>query len=157
MATRWGVQRQVCLAYSQAWWWESHCLGLHECCRHWELQFIEGTMNANMYCDVLKQSMIPSLQRLCRRAVFQHDNDPKHTSKMTTTLLKKLRVKVILKRKVEERKVSSIHRLSDVVMEEWKRTPVVTCETLVNSMPKRVKAVLGNNGGHTKYWHFGPN
>ncbi len=24
-----------------------------------ELQFIEGTMNANMYCDVLKQSMIP--------------------------------------------------------------------------------------------------
>ncbi len=23
-------------------------VGLHECCRHWELQFIEGTMNANM-------------------------------------------------------------------------------------------------------------
>ncbi len=42
-----------------------------------ELQFIEGTMNANMYCDILKQSMIPS----------QHDNDPKHTSKMTTALL----------------------------------------------------------------------
>ncbi len=42
-----------------------------------ELQLIEGTMNANMYCDILKQSMIPSLQRLGRRAVFQHDNDPK--------------------------------------------------------------------------------
>ncbi len=40
-----------------------------------ELQFIEGTMNANMYCDILKQSMIPSLQRLGRRAVFQHDNE----------------------------------------------------------------------------------
>ncbi len=53
-----------------------------------ELQFIEGTMNANMYCDILKQ-------RLGRRAVFQHDNDPKHTSKTTTTLLKKLRVKVM--------------------------------------------------------------
>ena len=26
-----------------------------------ELQFIEGTMNANMYCDILKQSMIPLL------------------------------------------------------------------------------------------------
>ncbi len=37
-------------------------------------------MNANMYCDILKQSMIPSLQRLGHRAVFQHDNDPKHTS-----------------------------------------------------------------------------
>ncbi len=37
-----------------------------------ELQFIEGTMNANMYFDILKQSMIPSLG--CR-AVFHHDND----------------------------------------------------------------------------------
>ncbi len=40
-----------------------------------ELQFIEGTMNANMYCDILKQSMIPSLRRLGRKAVFQHEND----------------------------------------------------------------------------------
>ncbi len=41
-----------------------------------ELQFIEGTMYANMYCDILKQSMIPSLRRLGRRAVFKHDNKP---------------------------------------------------------------------------------
>ncbi len=40
-----------------------------------ELQFIEGTINANMYGDILKQSMIPSLRRLGRRAVFQHNND----------------------------------------------------------------------------------
>ncbi len=33
--TRWGVQRRVCLAYSQAWRWECHGLGLHECCWHW--------------------------------------------------------------------------------------------------------------------------
>ncbi len=63
----------------------------------------------------------------------------------------------ILKRKVEERKFSNIHQLRDVVMEEWKRTPVATCEALVNSMSKRIKAVMENNGGHTKYWHFGPN
>ncbi len=85
----------------------------------------------------------------------------------TTALLKKLRVKVmdrpsmspdlkpiehlwgILKRKVEERKVSNIHQLCDVIMEEWKRTPVATCEALVNSMHKRVKAVQENNGAHT--------
>jgi len=52
-----------------------------------EIQFIEGTMNADMYCDILKQSRIPSLRRLGHRAVFQHDNDPKHTSKTTTALL----------------------------------------------------------------------
>ncbi len=39
-----------------------------------ELQFIEGTMNANMYCDIVKQSMTPSFRRLSRRALFQHDN-----------------------------------------------------------------------------------
>ncbi len=74
-----------------------------------ELHFIKGTMNANMYCDILKQSMILSLRRLCRGGIFQHDN----------------------------------HQLRDVVMERV--------------VPKRVKAVLENNGGHTKYWHFGPN
>ncbi len=88
---------------------------------------------------------------------------------MTTALLKKLRVKGIdwpsmspdlnpiehlwgiLKWKVDERKVSNIHQLCDVVMDEWKRTPEATCEALVNSMPKWVKAVLENNVGHTKY------
>ncbi len=106
--------------------------------------------------------MIPSLRRLGRRAVFQHDNDPKHTSKTTTAVLKKMRLKVmdwpsmspdlnsivhlwgILKWKVEEARSLNIHQLRDVVMEEWKRTPVATCEALVNSIPKRVKAVLEN-------------
>ncbi len=51
----------------------------------------------------------------------------------------------ILKQKLEERKVSNIHQLCDVTIDEWKRTPVATCEALVNSMPKRVKAVLESN------------
>ncbi len=74
----------------------------------------------------MKQSMIPSFRRLGCRAIFQHDdlNPIEH-------------LWGILKRKVEERKVSNIHQLFDVVMEEWKRTPVATCEALVNSMPKR--------------------
>ena len=134
-----------------------------------ELDFIERNMNSNMYYEILHQNMIPSLQKLGRRAVFQHDNDPKHTSKTTTALLKRLRVKVmdwpsmspdlnpiehflgILKRKVEVRKVSNICQLRDVAMKEWKSIPVATCEALVNSMPRRVKAVLDNDGGHTKY------
>ncbi len=57
----------------------------------------------------------------------------------------------ILKQKVEELKVSNIHQVCDVVVEECKRTPVVTCEALVNSMPKRVNALLENNGGYTKH------
>ncbi len=53
-----------------------------------ELQFIEGTMNANMYCDILKQSMISTLRRL---GAGQYSN-----MTMTTAFLKKLRVKVMV-------------------------------------------------------------
>ena len=137
-----------------------------------ELHFNEGNMISNMYCEILQQSMIPSLQKLGRKAVFQHDNDPKHTSKTTTALQKRLRVKVmdwpsmspdlnpikhlwgILKQKVEVCKVSNISQLYNVIMEEWKSLPVAICEALVNSMPRRVKAVLDNDGGHTKYWQL---
>ncbi len=40
-----------------------------------ELQFIDGTMNANIHGDIVKQSMIPSLRRLGCMALFQRDND----------------------------------------------------------------------------------
>ncbi len=153
-ATRWGVQRQVCLAYSQAWWWEWHGLGTMSAAGTGELQFIERTMYANMYCDILKQSMIPSLWRLGRRAVFQHDKDPKHTSKTTTALLKKLIVKVICGASSNGswRSARSLTPTSSV-MSSWSGRGLLW----MNSMPKRVKAVLENKGGHTKYWHFRPN
>ena len=88
---------------------------------------------------------------------------------MTIALQKKLRVKVMdwpsmsldlnpiehlwgtLKWKVKERNVSNIHQLHDVIMEEWEMIPVATCEALVNSMSRRVKAMLENNAGYTKY------
>ena len=126
-------------------------------------------MNSNMYCEILQHSMILSLQKLGSRAVSQHDNNPKHTSKTTIALLKRLRVKVtdwpsmspdlnsmehlwvILKRKLEVCKVSNIRQLRDAVMEEWNIIPVATSEALVNSMPRRGKAVPDNDGGHTKY------
>ncbi len=53
--------------------------GCMSAARTGELQFIEGTINANIcsVCDILKQSMIPSLQRLGRRAVFQQEAEGK--------------------------------------------------------------------------------
>ncbi len=65
-----------------------------------ELWFIEGNVDSNMYCDILKQNMMPSLQKLGRTAVFQH----KHH-------------------------VSNIQQLRDVIMEEWKRMPATNCSS----------------------------
>ena len=60
-----------------------------------ELYFTEGNMNSNMYWEILQQNMNPSPQKLGSRVVFQHGNDPKHTSKTTIALLKRLRVKMM--------------------------------------------------------------
>ncbi len=57
----------------------------------------------------------------------------------------------ILKLKVEKHQVSNIQQLHDVIMDEWKRKPATTCAALVNSMPRRIKAVLYNNDAPTKY------
>ncbi len=103
------------------------------------------------------------LRRLVRRAIFQHDNFhclaneaegkgglAKHFSDLNPIE----HLWDIPKRKVEERKASNIHQLRDVIM--WKRTPVATCEALVNFLPKRAKAVLKNNCGHTNIDTLGP-
>ncbi len=57
----------------------------------------------------------------------------------------------IFKWKVEKHHVSNIQQLRCVIVEEWKRMPETTCAALVNSMPRRSKAVLDNNGAPTKY------
>ncbi len=134
-----------------------------------ELHFIDGIMNSQMYCSILKEKMLPSLCALGRRALFQHDNDPKHTFKATVGFLKKNRVKVIqwpsmspdlnpiehlwgiLKRQVEHHSPSSIQSLKEVILEEWKKIDLAKCHQLVNSMPRRLGAVIKNHGGHTKY------
>ncbi len=134
-----------------------------------ELHFIDGIMNSQMYCSILKEKMLPSLRALGRRALFQHDNDPKHTSKATVGFLKKNRVKVIqwpsmspdlnpiehlwgiLKRQVEHHSPSSIQSLKEVILEEWKKIDLAKCCQLVHSMPRRLGAVIKNHGGHTKY------
>ncbi len=80
-----------------------------------ELQFIEGTMNANIYCDIMKQSMIPSLWRLGRRAVFQHDND--HC--LDNEAEGKGNLWGILKRKVARSNARSLTSTSSL-MSSWK-------------------------------------
>ncbi|KAI2659532.1 ORF V: Enzymatic polyprotein [Labeo rohita] len=79
-----------------------------------ELRFIKGNVDSTMYCTFLKQNMMPSLQKLGQTAVFQDDNDPKHTTKMTIALLRKVQMK----------------QLHDVVIEDLKRIPATICAAL---------------------------
>ena len=60
-----------------------------------EMTFIDGTMNACGYTKILADKMTPSLQKLGRRGIFQHDNNPKHTAKIMQEFLKKKKVKTM--------------------------------------------------------------
>uniref|UniRef100_A0AAQ4NQU8 Transposase Tc1-like domain-containing protein n=1 Tax=Gasterosteus aculeatus aculeatus TaxID=481459 RepID=A0AAQ4NQU8_GASAC len=58
---------------------------------------IEGKMNAAMYRDLLDENMLQSALdlRLGRRFIFQQDNDPKHTAKITKEWLRHNSVNVL--------------------------------------------------------------
>ncbi|KAI3352059.1 hypothetical protein L3Q82_020874 [Scortum barcoo] len=58
---------------------------------------IEGKMNAAMYRDILDENLLQSALdlRLGRRFIFQQDNDPKHTAKITKEWLQDNSVNVL--------------------------------------------------------------
>ena len=113
--------------------------------------------------------MLPSLRALGRGAKFQHDNDPKHTAKITSQFLSSKKVSVlpwpsmspdlnpiehlwgVLKRRVEEKKPRNIQKLKQEIEEEWKSIQPATSAALVESMPRRLEAVISNKGSNTKY------
>ena len=44
-----------------------------------------------------------------------------------------------------------MHELWDRVEVEWNKIAAETCQNLIESMPRRSKAVIRANGGHTDY------
>ena len=60
-------------------------------------QRIEGRMNGAMYREILGDNLLPSVRalKMGRGWVFQHDNDPKHTAKVTKEWLKKKHTTVL--------------------------------------------------------------
>ncbi len=139
--------------------------GLHDYCWycgaavHWGFQHVLWH---------LKQKIMPSLQKLCRTAVFQHNNDPKHTINRTYYCLADEAevegdgvAKYVSRPEPYWAHVGSsssgrgrstmCQTSSSSVMSLWRsgRGCRNTCAALVNSMPRGIKAVLDNNGAPT--------
>uniref|UniRef100_A0A3P8SJ44 Uncharacterized protein n=1 Tax=Amphiprion percula TaxID=161767 RepID=A0A3P8SJ44_AMPPE len=104
-----------------------------------------------------------SQAKLCRTGIFQHENDPKHTDKITVGFLMTKTKDVaqpksnrknlwwIIKRFVSKRKPKNLKELKAAIKEERNKIIPQQCERLMGNMPARIRAPLCANGRTTKY------
>ncbi|KAG2459502.1 TCB1 transposase, partial [Polypterus senegalus] len=129
---------------------------------------IKGKMTAAMYRDILGENLLQSALDL-RQFIFQQDNDPKHTAKISKEWLQDNSVNVLewpsqspdlnpiehlwrdLKMAVPRRFPSKLMELQRCCKEEWAKLAKDRCAKLVALYSKRLDAVIAAKGASTKY------
>lgn len=136
-----------------------------------KLHFIESTMDRWIYLDVLKTNLRQSVTSMGigNDFIFQQDNDPKHTSMIVKEWLLYNVPKQLhsppqspdlnpiehlweeLERRIRKHSITNKQMLKTKLQEEWNLIGSETTKKLVDSMPRRLAAVIKANGNSTKY------
>jgi transposase len=138
------------------------------------LSEVEGRMDAEQYVAILEQGLLQSMEESGippDDIIFQQDNDPKHTSRRAQTWFAEQEIKLLdwpaqspdlnpiehtwnhLKRCLSayESAPTGVHQLWERVVIEWGKISMEQCQKWIESMPRRIEAVIKAKGAHTKY------
>jgi len=134
---------------------------------------LEGRVTANIYIEMLENYLIPFINDLENKNdyTFQEDNAPIHTAKIAKKWKSDNNIKSLpwpaqspdlnpienlwdeLERQVRNHKPlpKNPNDLWEILQEEWLKLDVNKYKNLVDSMPRRIEAVIINKGNPTKY------
>lgn len=134
------------------------------------IYWIKSILDQHLYVKIMEEVMLPfASEEMPLRWVFQQDNDPKHTSKTAKRWFEEKQISVMewppqspdlnplenlwadVKKGVSEQQPSNINDLWSTIQRCWSAIPLQRYQSLVNSMPRRCKAVISNKGYATKY------
>jgi transposase len=135
---------------------------------------LEGRITANIYIEeILEKNLLPFINSLENENdyIFQEDNAPIHTARIAKRWKEDNNITSLpwpaqspdlnpienlwdeLDRKVRKHKPLPKNRddLWQILQDEWLKLDESMYKNLVDSMPRRVAAVIENKGGPTKY------
>jgi hypothetical protein len=134
------------------------------------LHRINGIMDRFQYRDILSEVMLPhAAEKMPPDWVFQHDNDPKHTSVLVKEFLSSHQVTVMswppqspdlnpienlwgeIGRRLKGTHYRNGEELFSAIEVIWESLPHSLIQSLVESMPRRCDAVIKARGQATKY------
>ncbi len=135
------------------------------------LCFLRSKVNTAVYQEVLEHFMLPAADQLYGDAnfIFQQDLAPAHSAKATSTWFKDHGIPVlnwpanspdlnpienlwgIVKRKMRYARPNNAEELKATIRATWALITPEQCHRLINSMPRRIPAVIQAKGAPTKY------
>ncbi|KAG1388229.1 hypothetical protein G6F60_013795 [Rhizopus arrhizus] len=138
------------------------------------LSNIKGSVNSDFYIGILEDELMKTIdwyELQNEDIVFQQDNASTHTAKKISKWLENNNITVlrwpphspdlnpienlwsILKQRLlqYEKQPDGMLELWSRVENVWESITQNECQKLIESMPKRIKAVYNAKGGHTKY------